>query len=155
MKSKIAQIAVPVLPLPELQCTTTTCFYETKPTLKNSSLTLNPHESLLAYLVDVIEGWTVVVWPIVGGDSSPEIALSIVCVSLRCIYYPVLIAVSFVKISRYLLNPIPVHRLYAARWIGHCYYVWRYVGEIQVNIALFHSPPIARYKLANAIHLTK
>lgn len=96
MYRSIAQIAVPVLPFPELQCTTITCLGFSKLLVGMHILTLNPHESFLSYFVNVVEGRPMMVRPVVVSDSVAKILL-VVCCSFRCVDDPTVILVLFVQ----------------------------------------------------------
>lgn len=74
-------------------------------------LTLYPKECFLTNFVNIIEGRAVVVGPMVVADSVAEVTLSIIGVPLRCVYDPVLFAMSLIQVGGDVLNWVTVHRL--------------------------------------------
>lgn len=96
MKSKMATIAVPVLPLPELQWTTTTRSLSAARTSLKQALTFDVVVALLGNLKDETEGWPVVVWPVVLSGPVSEILGLVVRGPFAYIDKPVFIAMLFV-----------------------------------------------------------
>jgi hypothetical protein len=59
-------------------------------------LTLNPHESFLSYFVNIVEGGSMMVWPVVVSDSVAKILL-VVCCSFRSVDDPIVVLVLFIQ----------------------------------------------------------
>lgn len=107
MKSKIAQIAVPVRPFPELQCTMNTFSGSAISKIRQgqrlvlcseeAQLTFEPGVALSCDLIEEGEGRPVVVRPVVIGDSASKVASGIVSGTLRCINDVVLVSMFVIQ----------------------------------------------------------
>ena len=91
MYIKMAQIAVPVLPLPELQCTTIIFSGSAINKVLNKEkqdrgvgafITLDPLERLFGHIEQKVEGWAVMIRPVVLSGTAPEESLFVVGCSL-------------------------------------------------------------------------
>jgi hypothetical protein len=102
----MAQIAVPVRPLPELQCTTTVFLlsaieagFQTRKTL---SLTFNVFIALFCDCENEVEGWAMMVWPVVLRAAIAKVPSFIVSSSFRYIDYPVSVSMPLIQKISYL-----------------------------------------------------
>lgn len=71
-----------------------------------------PLKRLFGYPVEVVEGWTVVVGPVVFGRSSPKILVLIISGSLRRVDDPVSVCMPLIQEGRHVLDVVSVHSLH-------------------------------------------
>lgn len=72
--------------------------------LSQTKLTLNPVQGFLGYSVNKVEGWSMVIGPMVRCYTALKVKLFIVSFSLWCVYNPVVTAMFLVQKLRNLIK---------------------------------------------------
>lgn len=100
-KRSMQQIAVPVLPLPELQCTTIVFFGSSADANVKDQLTFEVLKRKLSDLKDIVEGRSVVIWPVPRLHPIPKLG-HVVGLAFTSVDDPIVFAMIFCQKVCYL-----------------------------------------------------
>lgn len=105
----------------------------------------DPLEGLLRDLVDKVEGWTVMIRPMVVSAPASEVLLLVIQSSLRCVDNPIFVFVLLRQKAHHSVNRVPVHRFEPLRRVAHRDDLRRDVSQVQIGFVLSKPAPIPRH----------